>query len=55
MSRWDEYGDSTPKIKTEQKGDNWQPIGALVLQDIERIVDKLTEGQGNDDAIQPRV
>jgi hypothetical protein len=55
MSRWDEYGDSAPKIKTEQKEDTWQPIGALVLQDIERIVGKLTEGQGDDDAIQPRV
>jgi hypothetical protein len=49
MSRWDEYGDSADKINKEQKPETWQPIGALVLADIERIVGKITDERGKHD------
>lgn len=49
MSRWDEYGDSADKINQEKQPDTWQPIGALVLADIERITGKLTDERGNND------
>ena len=49
MSRWDEYGDSADKINQEHKPDTWQPIGALVQADIERILGKLTDERGEDD------
>ena len=48
MSRWDEYGDSADKINQEQQPDTWQPIGALVAEDIERITGKLTKERGED-------
>jgi hypothetical protein len=38
MADFSQYGESTPVIKTNQEQpDTWQPIGALVAADVERI------------------
>ena len=38
MADYSPYGESTPIIKTNQElPDTWQPIGALVVADLERL------------------
>lgn len=38
MADFSQYGESTPVIKTNQElPETWQPIGALVAADVERI------------------